>query len=153
MTGASFLRDIAITTARVDPDTPFGEAATALSAANTSALAVVDAEDRLHGLFTHDDLLRGVFDQYLDELHHTAFLDQQFDEVLDRLRETATHLVTQYAQETEPVDVGAGAAHVAERFIHSPAAALAVVSQRRFLGIVEQRDFCRFLVATATERP
>ena len=55
-------------------DAGFLPAAQALLAAHSSAIAVVDHDLRVVGLFTDDDLLRGLFPPYLGELHHTAFL-------------------------------------------------------------------------------
>ena len=38
------------------------------------ALAVVRADGKVAGVFSEDDLLRGLFPGYLGELRHTAFL-------------------------------------------------------------------------------
>lgn len=121
------------------------DAARALLAARTSALAVVDADAHVVGLFTDDDLLRGLFPRYLGELHHTAFLHHE-----ERLQLTAGDLagetVARFMREPVTVEIDAGAAHVVERFLHTPWGALAVVREGRFVGMVDQIEFTRRLL-------
>jgi CBS domain-containing protein len=121
------------------------DAARTLLAAGTSALAVVDAEARVVGLFTDDDLLRGLFPRYLSELHHTAFLhDEQRLQLSAEAVASAT--VAKYMREPVSVEIDAGAAHVVERFLHTPWGAMAVVREGRFVGMVDQLEFTRQLL-------
>jgi CBS domain-containing protein len=143
----AILRDMHLLPASVHADTGFLQAARTLLSAHTSAIAVVDNDERVVGLFTDDDLLRGLFPQYLDELHHTAFL---VDEGQVRLRASieaaAVEPVTRYMRRPVTVEVEASAAHVVERFLHTPWGAIAVVEAGRFVGIVGQLEFTESLM-------
>ena len=131
--------------ASVRADAGFLDAAGALLAAHVSAIAVVDRQDRVAGLFTDDDLLRGLFPRYLDELHHTAFLVD--GETLRASAEAAAaETVARYMREPVTVEIDAGAAHVVERFLHTPWGAIAVVEAGRFVGMVGQLEFTERLM-------
>jgi CBS domain-containing protein len=122
------------------------EAARALFGTGISAIAVVDAEQRVVGLFTDDDLLRGLFPAYLADLRHTAFVREEPDALAARLEEASGNPVERYMREPMTVDVEASAIHVAERFLHSPWGALAVIDDERFVGMVDQVDFIETLM-------
>jgi hypothetical protein len=49
-------------------------------------------------------------------------------------------------REPMTVDIDATGIHVAERFLHSPWGALAVVEVERFVGMVDQIDFIEALM-------
>lgn len=137
------LRETRLVHASVVRTASFLDAARALFGTGISAIAVVDDQQLVVGLFTDDDLLRGLFPGYLDDLHHTAFL--QADAVA-RLRQTSTDAVEKHMREPVTVDVEASALHVAERFLHSPWGALAVVENERFVGMVDEVDFAEMLM-------
>ena len=103
-------------------------------------------ERRVVGLFTDDDLLRGLFPAYLRELHHTAFVREESDALAARIEEASGEPVERYMRAPITVDVGASALHVAERFLHSPWGALAVVESDRFVGMVDEVDFVEALM-------
>jgi CBS domain-containing protein len=125
----------------VRPETPFADAARTLLEAHISALAVVDAGERVTGLFTDDDLLRGLFPRYLGELHHTAFLVEDVEALQASAHAAGGELVRELMREPVTVEIDAGPAHVVERFLHSPWGAIAVVEQGRFVGMVGQLEF------------
>ena len=124
----------------------FLEAARAFFGTGISAIAVVDAERRVVGLFTDDDLLRGLFPGYLGELHHTAFVREEPDALAARIEEASGEPVERYMRQPITVDAGASALHIAERFLHSPWGALAVVENERFVGMVDEVDFVETLM-------
>jgi CBS-domain-containing membrane protein len=124
----------------------FVEAAKALFGTGISAVAVVDAEQRVVGLFTDDDLLRGLFPGYLGDLHHTAFLRDEPAALAAGLEETRSDPIERHMRDPMTVDIEASALHVAERFLHSPWGALAVVQHERFAGMVDQVDFVETLM-------
>lgn len=134
------LGEIKLLTVSVRAEAALLDAARTLLAARTSALAVVDADERVVGLFTDEDLLRGLFPRYLGDLQHTAFLDDE-----ERLQLSAEDLagetVARYMREPVTVEIDSGAAHVVERFLHTPWGALAVVKAGRFVGMVDQLEF------------
>jgi CBS domain-containing protein len=121
------------------------DAARRLLGAGISALAVLEADERVVGLFTDDDLLRGLFPRYLGELHHTAFLHDEQRLQLSA-EDVAKATVAKYMREPVAVEIDAGAAHVVERFLHTPWGALAVVREGRFVGMVDQLEFTRRLL-------
>ena len=139
------LRETRLVHASVVRSDSFLDAARALFGTGISAIAVLDDGQHVVGLFTDDDLLRGLFPGYLDDLHHTAFLREQPD-ALARLREASTEPVERHMREPVAVDIEASALHVAERFLHSPWGALAVVENERFVGMVDEVDFAEMLM-------
>jgi CBS domain-containing protein len=140
------LRQTRLVQASVVRTASFLEAARALFGTGISAIAVVDAEQRVVGLFTDDDLLRGLFPGYLGDLHHTAFLREEQHALAARIEEASGDPVERHMREPMTVDVGASTVHVAERFLHSPWGALAVVENERFIGMVDEVDFVETLM-------
>jgi CBS domain-containing protein len=140
------LRETKLVRASVPRTATFLEAARALFGTGVSAVAVLDAEQRVAGLFTDDDLLRGLFPGYLGDLHHTAFLREEPDALAARLEEASGDPVERYMREPMTVEIEMSAIHVAERFLHSPWGALAVVEEERFVGMVDQVDFVETLM-------
>jgi CBS domain-containing protein len=140
------LRETRLVWASVASTATFVEAASALFGTGISAIAVLDAEQRVVGLFTDDDLLRGLFPGYLGELHHTAFLREEPDSLAARLEEARSDPVEQYMREPMAVEIEASALHIAERFLHSPWGVLAVIENERFVGMVDQVDFIETLM-------
>ena len=140
------LRDMQLLPASVQADTPFLEAARALLSAHTSAIAVVDDAERVTGLFTDDDLLRGLFPDYLSELRHTAFLVDEGQPLSPNIEAVAGEPVSRYMRKPVMVEIEASAAHVVERFLHTPWGAIAVVEEGRFVGILGQLEFTERLI-------
>ena len=141
----ALLRELRLPRASVARGTPFLGAARALLAAETSAIAVVDDEERVAGVFTDDDLLRGLFPRYLDELHHTAFLVEDGELLLANIEAAAGEPVDRYLRAPVTVEIDSSVAHVVERFLHTPWGAMAVVEDGRFVGMVDQLAFVRHL--------
>jgi CBS-domain-containing membrane protein len=142
----AILRDMQLLPVSVRADTGFPEAARALLAAHASAIAVVDGDERVIGLFTDDDLLRGLFPRYLGELRHTAFLVDEGQPLSASIDAAAGEPVSRYMREAVTVEIDASAAHVVERFLHTPWGAIAVVETGRFVGIVGQLEFTERLI-------
>lgn len=142
----TLLREIRLLPVSVRGDASFLEAARLLLEAHTSALAVVDADQHVIGMFTDDDLLRALFPRYLDELHHTAFLVDGEEIIQASIDAAADEPVSRYMRGAETVDVDAAPAHVVERFLHTPWGALAVVEGGRFVGMVGQLEFTERLM-------
>jgi CBS domain-containing protein len=137
----TLLRQMQLLTISIRQNASFSEAARLLLSAHISALAVVDRQDRVVGMFTDDDLLRGLFPRYLNELRHTAFLVDEWEGLQASAESAAGETVDRYMREPVSVDIDAGAAHVVERFLHTPWGALAVVEEGRFVGMVGQLEF------------
>jgi CBS-domain-containing membrane protein len=140
------IRDLTLADAFVPHTATFGEAARELAAHEVDAIAVVDDERRVVGLFTSDDLLTGMFPRYLGDLRHTAFLRDDSAAVDAQVSSARSDPVTSHMSEPTTIDAGAGLAHIAERFLHCRWAAIAVVDQGRFVGMLGQVEFCRHLL-------
>jgi CBS domain-containing protein len=132
--------------ASIHEDAPFLDAARRLLTFHTSALAVLDDRQRVVGLFTDDDLLRGLFPPYLEELRHTAFLGEEAEGLHTSAADMARQTVDRYMRAPVTVDIDAAPAHVVERFLHTPWGALAVVEDGRFVGILGQLEFTERLL-------
>ena len=149
----SGVRDTKLIDASVPRTATFADAARKLSATEVSAIAVVDDDGRVVGLFTDDDMLRGMFPGYIGELHHTAFLDEDAATLAAHLREAGSQPVTRFMRDPVTVDIDASATHAAERFLHCEWGALAVVERARFVGMLDQVEFCRALLRRASLAP
>lgn len=135
------LRDLPLVEASVPEAATLLEAARTLAAVRSAAIAVLREDGSVSGLFTDDDVLLGMFPAYVEELHHTSFVDDVGEILGARLQETAAQPVARHMRPPIIVEVDAGALHVAERFLHCPWGAIAVVEKGRFLGMLRQVDF------------
>ncbi len=142
------ISDLPLRELSVPVSATFIDAARTLATSGAAAIAIVDGERRVVGLFTDDDFLRGVFPGYVDELRHTAFVreDAAFKARLER---GAGEPVARHMREPVTVELASSALHVAERFLHCPWGAIAVVKQGRFVGILRQVDFVEGLLRSA----
>jgi CBS-domain-containing membrane protein len=133
-------------------DASVSEQATLLAAAQTlvdakvAAIAVLRSDRTVAGLFTEDDVLRGIFPSYVAELRHTAFVEDLGKAVRGRLQATAADPVTRYMRTPLVVGLETSAFHAAERFLHCPWGAVAVVDHDRFVGMLRQGDFVAALL-------
>ncbi len=143
----SVLREMRLVKASVPETATFLEAALALVTARVSAIAVIDAEERVVGVFTDDDLLEGMFPGYLRDLRHTAFLEEESGALAATLEKARTNSVRRHMREAMSVDIESSAAHVAGRFLHCPWGALTVVDDDRFVGMMEQVQFVEALLS------
>ena len=142
----TILREAQLLPVSVSTDTTFRGAARAVLSAHTSAIAVLDDAGHVIGMFTDDDLLGGLFPDYLGELHHTAFLVDEESALRASIETSAREPVARYMREPVTVEIESSAAHVVERFLHTPWGALAVVENGRFVGILGQLEFTELLM-------
>lgn len=144
--------DIKLVDAAVPRDATFADAARVLCATELSAIAVLDERKRVVGLFTDDDMLRGMFPGYIGDLHHTAFLNRDVAALAAHIEKAGPEPVERHMRKPTTVDVDSDGTHVAERFLHCEWGALAVVDSDRFLGMLDQVEFCRALLRRAGAR-
>jgi CBS domain-containing protein len=140
------LRTSLVPEASVPRTATFLEAARELGSHEVSAIAVLDEDEHVVGLFTHDDMLAGLFPGYLRELKHTAFLAADLDALAARAGQASAGPVTAHMRRPVTVDVATSAAHVAELFLHCEWGAIAVVERGRFVGMLEEAAFCRVIL-------
>jgi CBS domain-containing protein len=146
------LREATLVVAAVRRTASFRAAADALADSRLSAIAVLDDDERVVGLFTDDDLVSGIFPRYLKELRHTAFAED-VDEVLSaRAAKTSAEPVERHMRKPVTLGVDTSATHAAERFLHVPWGALAVVEGGRFLGMLSEVDLARAILAGMERR-
>jgi CBS domain-containing protein len=145
------LHESTVVKASIPRTATFLEAARVLAEQELAAIAVVDDKERVVGLFTYDDVLKGLFPGYLPELRHTAFLKGDADALAARLGKAGSDPVTKHMREPVTVSFDTSAAHVAERFLHCEWGALAVVENDRFVGMVSEPDFCRAILRRLTD--
>jgi CBS domain-containing protein len=143
------LREVSLLPGAVRRTTSFRDAADALCDSRLSAIAVLGEDDRVVGLFTDDDLVSGIFPRYLKELHHTAFAADRDELIAGRVAKTATEPVERHMRSPVTLEVDTSATHAAERFLHVPWGALAVVERGRFLGMLSEVDLARAILQAA----
>ncbi|HXG75922.1 MAG TPA: CBS domain-containing protein [Gaiellaceae bacterium] len=141
------LRDLDLVAAAVPRTATLAEAAAALFAASVPALAVLDDEGRVVGIFSEADLLRAVFPGYLHELRQTAFLPDDAAALAARARAVRDRPVGEFARPIEPLQAGESQMHAAERFLHSGEQALPVVEDGRFRGMLSVAALCHARLA------
>ena len=137
------LRDLPLVEASVPKTATFDDAAAILRSQSVSTIAVVDEGGTVVGLFGESDLLRGLFPGYLAELHHTAFTEDDRGLLDRRADEVRGEAVAKHMHKPVTIEADASATHVAERFLHCDFAALPVVQQGKFVGMLGRADFCR----------
>jgi CBS domain-containing protein len=137
------LPDIELVPASVPRSATFREAAEVLTAHSVPTIAVLDEREGVVGLFGGEDLLRGFFPGYLADLRHTAFAAEDPAILEERARAVSGEPVERHMRKPVVLDSHASALHVAERFLHSDFAALPVVEEGRFVGMLNRADFCR----------
>lgn len=135
------LRDITLVPASVPESATFREAATALRESGLPAIAVLGADERVVGLFTDIDLLRGLFPAYLGELRHTAFLHGDPDTLTRRAFEAAAEPVAEHSRRPLELELDTSTTHAAERFLHCEEGAIPVVENDRFVGMLPRVEF------------
>lgn len=135
------LREITLVPASVPQSATFREAATVLRESGLPTIAVLAADGSVVGLFTDVDLLRGLFPTYLGELRHTAFLPDDPDALTRRAHEVASEPVTRHSRPPLMLELDTSATHAAERFLHCEEAAIPVVENGRFVGMLPRAEF------------
>ncbi len=138
----SVVRDLPLAGASVSDDATFGEASRTLSASKLAAIAVVDSERRVVGVFTQDAQLRGLFPKYLGELRHTAFLDDDPARLSERALVVGGEPVMRHMTGTPILDAHESHSHAAELFLHHGLAALPVAEDGLFIGMLGQGALC-----------
>jgi CBS domain-containing protein len=136
------LRDLPLVDAAVSEQATFGDAVAELLAARLPAIAVVDGERRVVGLFAEGDLLRGLFPDNLGELRHTAFLADDDARLDARARRARDRPVREFARAVVPLAADESQTHAAERFMHTGEYALPVVEGKRFVGMLSVSALC-----------
>ena len=148
----STLHDIELVPASVDVSATFDEAARALSESRLPALAVLDGDRVVVGLFTDEELLLGVSPKYLDELRHTAFLETELPSLREHAEAVRAEPVRKHMRKPITVELDSSSLHAAERFVHCDEGAIAVVDDDgRFVGMLSKAEFAYAMLRRLTE--
>ena len=142
---------MALVPAAVRSSATFGEAARELSESRLAAIAVLGDGDVVVGLFTEEDLLRGLFPPYLGELRHTAFLQDDPAALAERAAAVRDEPVARHMRRPAIVQIDTSATHAVELFLHHEEGALAVVEGGRFVGMLARSDLCIAMARRLTD--
>ena len=140
------LRELPLSDWAVRRDAAVLEARDALFQSGLSAVAIVDDDRQVVGLFTEDDLLAALFPRYLRELRHTAFAGDDPSVLAAAADRAAADAVERHMRKPVTLAISSSATHAAEVFLHCEWGTLAVIEEGRFVGMLSQLDFCRALV-------
>ena len=129
--------------AAVTESATFAEAAETLHKSTLPAIAILDDEQTVVGLFGAKEFIRGLFPTYLEELRHTASIPDDLPGLTKHVAEVSVEPVSEYMVEPRTVDIDTTSAiHIAEQLLHSDIRALAVLEDGRYIGMIGARRFC-----------
>ena len=136
----SLLRDAPV----VHVDDTVAHATRELLDSDLPALPVLDARDRLAGIFGERELLEAVFPGYLKQLKYAGFVKRSLEDALEKHRECRDEAVGRYMN-TEHVDVGTDFSdvQVAEIFLHHRVLLVPVTDDGSLTGVITRADFFR----------
>jgi CBS domain-containing protein len=123
-------------------DMPIVEAVRVVLDSGLPALPVVDAGEKLVGVFGEREFLGALFPGYVKELSYAGFVPRSIEAVLDKRGSCRNELVRQHMN-TEHVEVPPDHADVqlAEIFLHHRVLVVPVTEDRRVVGIVTRSEF------------
>ncbi|MFA9269795.1 MAG: HPP family protein [Baekduiaceae bacterium] len=106
------------------------------------ALPVVDADERLVGLFGEREFFGAVFPGYMEQIRYAGFVRRSLDDALEKRAGCAVEPVSKWMN-TEHVDVPEDASdtQIAETFLHHRVLLLPVTADGRVVGGITRSDF------------
>jgi CBS domain-containing protein len=123
-------------------DMPVAEAVRAVVDSELPALPVVDADDKLVGIFGEREFMGALFPGYVKELPYAGFVPRSIESVLEkrqtcRLEPVRTHM------NTEHIDVPPDFADVqlAETFLHHRVLIVPVAEKGKVQGVITRSEF------------
>ncbi len=110
-----------------------------------AALPVVDADERLIGIFGEREFIGAVFPGYLKELSYAGFVRKELDAALEKRAACRYEAVEGYANtEHVELDEDHSDVEIAETFLHHRVLLLPVVDgERRVVGVITRAAFFR----------
>ncbi|MBJ7331822.1 MAG: CBS domain-containing protein [Solirubrobacteraceae bacterium] len=136
-------------TQAVRRETPVLRADDALSAAvralrdsGLPALPVVDAAEKLVGLFGEREFFGAIFPGYMEQIRYAGFVRRSLDDALEKRAGCKAEPVRKWMN-TEHVDVPEDASdtQIAETFLHHRVLLLPVTADHRVVGAITRSDF------------
>jgi CBS domain-containing protein len=118
------------------------------------ALPVVDANDRLVGIFGEREFMGALFPGYLKELKYAGFVPSPLDDAIEKRAGCRHEPVGDYMH-TEHIDVGSdfSDAQLAETFLHHRVLIIPVVDSGQVKGVITRAEFFRRLGERFLEHP
>lgn len=123
-------------------DMPVGEGVRTLLDAGLPALPVVDAEQRLVGIFGEREFITALFPGYVGSLGYAAFVPKSVEAAIQKRQSCRSEPVARHMNR-EHIDVPADFSdlQLAEIFIHHRVLIIPVTARERVCGIVTRADF------------
>jgi CBS domain-containing protein len=118
------------------------------------ALPVVDADDKLVGIFGEREFMTALFPGYVGELRFAGFVPRGLDEALKKRAACHAEPVGKHMN-TEHVEVSADASdvQVAETFLHHRVLIVPVTESGQVKGVITRSDFFSKLAERFLEPP
>ncbi len=106
------------------------------------ALPVVDANDRLVGIFGEREFMSALFPRYLMQLSYAGFVRSTLDDAIEKRAACAGEPVGDYVND-EHIDVGTdfSDAQIAETFLHHRVLIVPVADSGQVRGVITRTDF------------
>ena len=123
-------------------DMPVVDAVRVVLDSGLPALPVVNAGDKLVGLFGEREFMGALFPGYVKELPYAGFVPRSIESVLEKRGSCRNELVRKHMN-TEHVDVGPDYAdlQLAETFLHHRVLVVPVTDRGRVVGVVTRSEF------------
>jgi CBS-domain-containing membrane protein len=120
------------------------DATRAVLESDLPALPVIDAEERLLGIFGEREFLGAVFPGYLKELKYAGFVKRSLEDALEKRLSCRSEEVRGYVN-TDHVDVSSdfSDAEVAEIFLHHRVLLVPVTEEGKVIGVITRAEFFR----------
>ena len=117
-----------------------------LTELDVPALPVVDARDKLLGIFGEREFIGALFPGYLKTLGYAGFIPRSLDEALEKRATCIDEPVAKHMN-TDHIDVGEDFSdtQLAEIFLHHRVLIIPIVAGGQVAGVVTREDFSRAL--------
>ncbi len=146
MTPDQLSRDLVREAPLLHRDDTVGTAVGMLRDSGLPALPVVEADERLVGIFGEREFMGALFPGYLKELGYAGFVRSTLDDAIEKRAACRDEQVGDYMY-TEHIDVGSdfSATQIAETFLHHRVLIVPVVDAGQVRGVITRADFFRRL--------
>jgi CBS-domain-containing membrane protein len=146
MTPDQLSRDLVRETPLLRRDETVGTAVQQVLDSGLPALPVVDANDRLVGIFGEREFMGALFPGYLKELKYAGFVPSTLDDAIEKRAACRHERVGDYMH-TEHIDVGSdfSDAQLTETFLHHRVLIIPLVDSGQVQGVITRAEFFRRL--------
>ena len=123
-------------------DMPVADAVRIVLDSELPALPVVDAHEKLVGIFGEREFMGAIFPGYVKELPYAGFVRRSIESVLEKRASCRAEPVRDHMN-TEHIDVPPDFAdvQVAETFLHHRVLIVPVIDSGRVVGVITRSDF------------